>query len=905
MGADANFGAAPADNGALEQAVLGIVLASGNDALDRLADGLGLNPEDFGHPEHQAVWSTILSLSQRGRTPSPQTVAAECGLTEIAGTSAPTYLMRLALNATTLMVLDDHVATLRDASRRRALMDVARGIAEGVQEPSSEVSAAQIAEQAEAALFALQRSQAGQRAISLGEAASAAVRLAAEAHDRKDGLAGLSTGITELDRQMGGLQRSDLVVVAARPGVGKTALALDFAKTIAANDGAVAFFSLEMSAPQLAMRLLAGRTGISSARMRRGAFSDDEFDVLTRRAREMADLPVVIDQTGGISIAKLTTRARRIARAKGLKAIFVDYLQLMTGPTRRGGSRVEEITAITTGLKSLAKDLDVPVVALSQLSRQVEHRVDKRPLLADLRDSGCLAGDTLVLDPATGRRRRIDEMVSENPAPVLTAYEQSLRLGSGTASRGFCTGRKPVFEMVLDTGRKVTATGNHNFLTQSGWKRLDEISDGDFVATPRSVQCLAGPQAMSADELVLLAHMIGDGCALPSHALQYTCGEEELAHLVADTAISLFGPNRVKPRVNKERGWYQVYLSAVERLTHGKRNPVGEWLRSLGLFGRRAHEKFVPEPVFESGMNGICLFLSHLWATDGHVGFREETSDQRAQPAIFYSTSSERLARDVQALLLRIGIVGLLRCVPQTKGRDSWCVHVSGQPDTLTFLRRVRVLGDHRQVAAAKARNYLEQTTPNVNRDVVPADLWWPVADREITRSGVIQRDICERMGRRFSIGSSRGKNFSRNRLADLAAALESPELSAMASSDIYWDGVRSIADAGVQEVFDLTVPGTHNFVANDIIVHNSVEQDADVVLMIYRDEYYIDRERPDEGTDEFVEWQARKERAAGRAEIIIAKQRHGPLGAVDCRFDGATTSFHDRDGEAGYGQAD
>ena len=239
-----------------------------------------------------------------------------------------------------------------------------------------------------------------------------AVDMAAKAWERDGGLSGVSTGMHDLDKMMGGLQASDLIIVAGRPGMGKTALATNIAFNIAktyrfderpdgthetTNGGVVGFFSLEMSSEQLATRIIAEQAQVPGYKIRRGDISEGEFHRITNAAREMQQIPFYIDHTGGISIAQLTARARRLKRQKGLDVLVVDYLQLLSGSKSKGDNRVQELTEITTGMKALAKELNVPIIALSQLSRQVESRDDKRPQLSDLRESGSIEQDADVV----------------------------------------------------------------------------------------------------------------------------------------------------------------------------------------------------------------------------------------------------------------------------------------------------------------------------------------------------------------------------------------------------------------------------------------------------------------------------------------------------------------------------
>jgi replicative DNA helicase len=277
-----------------------------------------------------------------------------------------------------------------------------------------EESSRDLIERAEQTLFEMaETSKYGQGFQPFGRALTDAVDMAASAYQRDGGLSGLSCGLKDLDEKMGGLQSSDLIILAGRPAMGKTALGTNIAYHVARNykaehladgsvkpldGGIVAFFSLEMSSEQLATRIISEQAGIPSERIRRGKITTDEFDRIVEVSRELQSLPLYIDATGGLTIAQVAARARRLKRQRGLGLILVDYLQLLTGSSRRASEgRVQEVSEITVGLKALAKELNVPIIALSQLSRQVENRDDKRPQLADLRESGSIEQDADVV----------------------------------------------------------------------------------------------------------------------------------------------------------------------------------------------------------------------------------------------------------------------------------------------------------------------------------------------------------------------------------------------------------------------------------------------------------------------------------------------------------------------------
>ncbi len=308
---------------------------------------------------------------------------------------------------------EDYGRTIYDLAVRRNLITIGEDIVNTAYDAPVEASPRDQIEEAERKLYGLAetgRADGGFQRFS--DALTNAIDMAAAAYKREGKLSGISTGLRDLDRMLGGLQPSDLVILAARPAMGKTSLATNIAFNIAdayrgekqpdgsiktVNGGIVGFFSLEMSAEQLATRVIAEQAGVPSYKIRRGDIREEDFYKITEAARKMQTIPFYIDQTGGISIAQLTARARRLKRQRGLDFLVIDYLQLLSGSSKRSDNRVQELTEITTGLKALAKELNVPILALSQLSRQVESRDDKRPQLSDLRESGSIEQDADVV----------------------------------------------------------------------------------------------------------------------------------------------------------------------------------------------------------------------------------------------------------------------------------------------------------------------------------------------------------------------------------------------------------------------------------------------------------------------------------------------------------------------------
>jgi len=391
-----------------EQALLGALLYD-NAAFERIGDNL--QARHFFEPFHQRLYAAVEGAIRKGQLADPlllaEQFARDVGFEELGGVR---YLAALVDRAPPAANAPDYARAVYDLALRRDLIRIGGEIAQAATEGDPELSARDQIEAAEQQLYSLaETGGVSQGFVSFAEALQGAVTLAAEAHSRDGGLAGLSTGLIDLDAKIGGLHPSDLVIIAARPSMGKSSLAsnigFDVARSYAwepqpdgsrktVRGGVVAFFSLEMSADQLAMRILAEVSGVSGDRLRKGEIDASEFGRVRDAALEIQEAPFYIDDTGGLSLAKLTARARRLKRTVGLDLLIIDYLQLITtGMNSRQENRVQEVSAITQGLKALAKELSIPVVALAQLSRQVENREDKKPQLADLRESGSIEQD--------------------------------------------------------------------------------------------------------------------------------------------------------------------------------------------------------------------------------------------------------------------------------------------------------------------------------------------------------------------------------------------------------------------------------------------------------------------------------------------------------------------------------
>jgi len=302
---------------------------------------------------------------------------------------------------------------------------------------------------------------------------------------QKDRGLGLPTGFKKLDALLGGLQQSDLLIFAGRPGMGKTSFMLSLALNASQLYNArTLIFSLEMGFEQIIQRFLSMETEINMQRLRTGQFEPHEQRRLVEALGRLSQLPIYIDDSPALNPIQMRTKCQRVKHEHGLDLIILDYIQLMHAPGYNN-NRVQEVSFISRNLKELAREMHVPLFSAAQLSRAVEQRADKRPQLSDLRESGCLAGESLVWLPDEGRYEQIRRLCGYKDFRVLSLNTETYKLEPASVTNAFATGTKPVFQMTTALGRGIRATGNHKFLTIAGWKRLDELQPGDRIATPR------------------------------------------------------------------------------------------------------------------------------------------------------------------------------------------------------------------------------------------------------------------------------------------------------------------------------------------------------------------------------------------------------------------------------------
>ncbi len=761
-----------------EQSVLGGMLLS----KDAIADVVEvLRPDDFYRPAHQTVYDCILDLYGRGEPADAVTVSAELqrrgDLIRLGG--AP-YLHTLIATVPTAANAAYYAEIVAEKAILRRLVEAGTRIVQLGYHGTEGGEVSEVVDRAQSAIYEVTERSTSEDYVPLEELLQPTMDELDSIQNNGGVALGVPTGFADLDACTNGLHPGQMIVVAARPGLGKSTLGLDFARSCSIKHGLTsAVFSLEMSRSEIVMRLLSAEARIRLADMRGGRMSDDDWTRMARRMSEISEAPLFIDDSPNLTLMEIRAKARRLKQRNDLKLVILDYLQLMTSG-RKVESRQQEVSEFSRQIKLLAKELEVPVVAISQLNRGPEQRTDKRPMLADLRESGCLTADTRLLRADTGTEVSLGELIASGESGVpVWSLDERMRMVPRAMSAVFPSGVKEVFRLRLASGRQVEATANHPFLTVDGWCPLGELAPGDRVAAPRRVPPPLAPAPLPEDKVVLLAHLA-------------------------------------------------------------------------------SHQKFVPDPAFSLPDDRLALFLRHLWATAGSVSWDTWASAGK----IYYASPGRRLAEDVSRLLLRFGVLTRLTQISRSGDRSCWHLTVDGAENQLAFLREVGVPGS-RGPAAKGVTERLADVVGRARSDTVPPEVWATVHTLLVAQQ-MTHRDISAAMGSRCS-GSEGWKHApSRSRLARVVAVLHDAELEMLATNDVCWDEIVSVESLGEQSVYDATVPGTHNFVADGIATHNSIEQDADMVILLHRPDAF-ERDDP----------------RAGEADLILAKHRNGPTSTI------------------------
>jgi len=844
-----------------EQSVLGGLMLD-SAAWDQIADRV--LAEDFYRNDHQLIFAAVAGLIERNQPCDAVTLSGHLesqGVLDQVGGLA--YLGSLARDTPTSANIRAYADIVRERSVLRRLITAGNHIVTSALEPEGRETR-EIIDDAERAVFEIaeagSRGKVGFRAVK--SILPEVVNRIDELYHSDGKMTGVATGFKQLDEMTSGLQAGDLIIIAGRPSMGKSTLAVNIAENAAlGSNKSAAIFSMEMSAESLTLRMISSLGRINQSNLRSGRLHEDDWPRIDSAMTQLSSAKIFIDETPGLTPTEIRARSRRLKRDRGLDLIVVDYLQLMQVAGTKE-NRATELSEISRSLKALAKELKVPVIALSQLNRGVEQRTEKKPVMSDLRE--CVTGETPVM-LADGRRVPIRELVGQTPEVWAMSPDQ--KIIRAQSDLVWSKGVRQVFRVSLASGRSLRATANHRVFTGDGWKVVAELGPGSRVAVARKFPEVTNPVIWSDAEISLLGHLVGDGSYLSNRPLRYTTASEANSKLVTECALKL--GSTVK-RYAGRGNWHQLLISGNGNRWHAA--GVGAWLKGLGIFNQRSHQKHLPAAVFQMSDAQIGLLLKHLWATDGCIHVR--SAGQRGSPRVYFASCSEQLVRDVAALLLRLGIIGRTYQVKQESGRPLWSVCVSGSEQQALFLARVGAFGP-REAQAKKLTAKLAVTRSNPNVDTLPQELYLQLRT-SMSAQGLTRREIGSLRGTTFSSDNFR-RSPSRATFDSYVDLLDNDALKVWSSSDLFWDRVVAVGLEGEEEVFDITVPGAASWLADGIVSHNSgaLEQDADVILLIYREEFY----EPNT---------TRK----GIADIIVAKQRNGPTGDVQLTFLGQYTKF-------------
>ena len=755
-----------------EQSVLGGMLLS----KDAIADCVeSLRSVDFYRPAHELIYDAILNLYGRGEPADAITVADELTKRgDLARIGGQAYLHQLIQAVPTAANAGYYAQIVAERATLRRLVDAGTRIVQmGYGLGGGDVE--DIVNAAQAEVYSVADKRGGEDYHLLRDLLEPTYDEIEAAGGASGEMIGVPTGFAELDELTNGLHPGQMIVVAARPAVGKSTLALDFARAAAIkNQQATVIFSLEMSRSEITMRLISAEAGINLQKIRRGKLEDRDWEKLARLASEFDAAPLFIDDSPNMSLMEIRAKCRRLKQRHNLRMVIIDYLQLMSSG-KKVESRQQEVSEFSRALKLLAKELEVPVVALSQLNRGPEQRTDKKPQVSDLRESGCLTGETRILRADTGAEVSIAELVASGARDVpVWALDSSLRYVRRVLTHAFPTGVRPIFRLTTAAGRTVRATANHPFLTYGGWTPLGELAVGDRVAVPR--------------------------------------------HVGAPTEL--------------DEGWGDADVAAAAQVCATMPDAV------------------LPRAIFRLPKRQIAVFLREVFTAAGGVMLpNDEPGGQ-----IFCFSMTRGLLDRVALLLLRFGITGQI-----VADESGWMLDVVDLDCQRRFLQEIGIGGQAEADAVRMLSIVREATavTTRVGGGAASGALGAGETPWDRVARALSQDDVDDGV------------------LADVAGSLEAGGLDLEAVNDVMWDAVTAVELEGSEEVYDATVLGAHNFVANGIAVHNSIEQDADMVMLLHRESMY-EQDSPREG----------------EADIIVAKHRNGPTKTITVAFQGHYSRF-------------
>ncbi|MGH8983300.1 MAG: replicative DNA helicase, partial [Acidimicrobiia bacterium] len=514
-------GRVPPHNLEAEESLLGAMLLS-RDAITAAVEAR-VDASDFYKPAHGHVYEAVMALYGQGEPVDPVTVAEELRRAELLDAlGGKATLLRIQAGTPASANAGHYAGIVSELALLRRLIAVAGDIAEMGYEAPDDVT--ETLDRAESLVFEVAERRVAESLTGISDALQTTLDQLESLYGRDSDITGVPTGYLELDDLLLGLQPSTLITVAARPGAGKTSFALGAAANVAlVSRRPTLFFSMEMGNLELTKRLLAAEARVDAKKLWTGNIPETDWTRLSHAVGRLAEAPLFIDDNPHCTVMEMRAKARRIkARHGDLGMIVVDYLQLMSSGARRPESRQVEVSDLSRGLKILARELECPVMALSQLNRQLEYRQDKRPMLADLRESGCLTADTLVTRADNCAHATMGELLDrgETDIPVWT-LDEHYKLVPGVMTHVFPSGVKPVFEIRLASGRTVEASANHPFLTIDGWTRLDELTQGSRIAVVRRLPRTQRRDDRRASERAFLGHLDASVDTIPKEIWDY------------------------------------------------------------------------------------------------------------------------------------------------------------------------------------------------------------------------------------------------------------------------------------------------------------------------------------------------------------------------------------------------
>ncbi len=736
-----------------------------------------LRGSDFYRTGHQMIFSAIGSLSDKRKPVDLNTIYEELktkGQHEQCGGAV--YLAKLVDESPIASSVEHYAEVIKGKAIKRRLISEISAISQRCFDNS--LDAVDLLDEAQRVIMSIQPENLAGGPVAVGEMSFERISHYEKIMNQKNPITGIRTGLSRVDFETSGLQPTDLIIIAGRPGMGKTALLLDFILNAGIENIPSAVVSLEMSAKQLFNRLVSKISRVNSKKFKSGGFTPQEFQRVKDAIMTVDDLPVFIDDSPDSDLYRMIRRVKKLKKDKGIQLLGIDYLQLMS--VDKSQNKNLEISEITRKLKLLAKELHIPVVLLSQLNRSLEQRQNRRPVMSDLRDSGCLGGGTLILSQNQKALVTIKSLDAVEKEDIMSLKNN--KGGIVTMKKGFKTGVKQLYDIELITGHKIKATANHKFLEyENTWKRVDEITTESLLAIPLGLD-VEGGLGRNLYEAKFIAMMLANGCSGDRRSTQYTSNsnDSDLCDEIMIAANKITN-NQLRPfkkeTICEKRGtrWINVFMPSIKVPSRKYHNPINEYLKEIGIYGKRAFNKEIPGFIFFESVEFKREFLKYLFSTDGSIGV---SSASKAKVDISYTSKSEKLIFGVQFLLQSVGILSRVRLVNQ--GAFFW---YSLSIHSLYFQKK-----------------YIE----------------------DIGFAGVRKGNICKEAA---SYLKSISPGWTQYILND--------------KKTIAYVKVKSISKSSIEDVYDIEVPGTHNFIANGIIVHNSIEQDADIIFAVYRDEIY------------------------------------------------------------------